>query len=209
MTDKLSVDKAHSLFWKMNDITLFVLKIDDTFALSIVEPTRRASIILYGDQFSSFVCETLKYCLDLPEIARAVPCPVNCLQIPHGCLRTMKSKIHKDGNDFKINVDWDERLLKYHGCKPDEWHWEEGKVGFGLAPNSSLALLERIVTEFRIVGIDEAVKIQTEQNPALRVNLTIKKAMLDSIDKFVGGAFLNRQDFILSAIRHQLQTMKY
>jgi hypothetical protein len=201
----MNVDEAHSIFWKMNDITLFALKLRDTHCFSIVEPERQASIILSGDQFSSLVCELLKYCLDLPEVARGVPCPITCLQVPHGCLRTMKSKIRKSGDDFKTTIEWDERLLKYHGCGPNEWHWEEGEVGIGLAPNSSLALQERIITEFRIVGIDKAVKIQTEENPALKLNLTIKKCMLDAIDNLIGlGIFLNRQDFMLSAIRREL-----
>ena len=208
------IDKAHSIFWSGTGFQLFILKLKekDSFIISTVETEKKPKTVgsatfMTGDEFSSLVCEIIKYCLDLPEVARSIPCPVTILDVPHGCLQEMKSKIHKKGDEYYINVDFDERLLKYHGY-PQTWQWIQRNETWGLSPDSSKAIHERTVTQFRILGINEKTRIQTEENPAINVLITMKKCLLDQMDKAVGSVYLNRQDLILSAIRNELKHIK-
>lgn len=207
---QIKFNKEHSVFWQGSRFRLFTLKVEnkDLFVFSVFEEDRRASAYLTGDEFSSYICEMVKYCLDLPEIARAIPCPVTLLQVRHGCLQTMSSKIIRKGDDYIARIDWDARFLRYHGIsgEAENWHWKKTDLGFGLAPNKSKALSNRSIIEFRIRGINRAVKIQNVKNPALKVTMTLKKHLLDCIDEaLTSGLYLNRQEFIVSAIRHELE----
>ncbi len=209
----MQFDKMHSVFWKAKTFELFTLKLKDkdAFALSIIEKERRALALLSGDEFSSFICEILKYCLDLPEIARAVPCPIDLTKVFHGCLQTMQTKLTERNGKIYLDIGkFDERFLKYHGY-PEEWEIEETKnkeFPIVVKPLETKALQERIVTELQIIGKDNAIRIQTEQNPALRIYMTIKKHMLDKIDEAVKlGLYLNRQELIVSALRNEVKRL--
>jgi len=146
--EPLKVDRKQSLFWIGKDFNLFILKLDkkDAFAVSIVRGEGVQTALFTGNEFSSLVNEMVKYCLDLPVEARAIPCPITCTDVPHGCLETMKSDIQKNG---KMIVSFDERWLKYHG-DPDEvvfkWDTEAGKAW--IEPVESPALRKKRICPY-------------------------------------------------------------
>jgi hypothetical protein len=211
---KLEFDESHSIFWRDKFFELFILKIKekDAFAIAIIEPhhrQRRALAMFTGDEFSSLICEVLKYCFDLPKLARSIPCPVDLTMVLHGLLEKKSVRFRQEGDNIIVDVPQEPRLEEYHGVK--EWElFEPKKSEFLLAmkAKNSKALQERRIMNFRIVGRNQAIKIQNEQNPALKVNMTMKKSMLDAIDKALDvGLHLNRQEFIASAIREKLDAM--
>lgn len=202
-------DLKHSIFWKAEDFQLFILKVKEreSFVISIMREEKRISASLSGDEFSSLICEVLKYCLDLPEVARAVPCPISCREVQHGCLGVIKSPIKEKNGEFYLELDnWDERFLRYHG-HPEEYEFVQTKSGLFLCPVGSKALTERLITELTIEGKARNIKIQTAENPALKLHLIIKKHLLDLIDEAMSksGLYFNHQEFISSAIRHEVE----
>lgn len=125
------------MFWSDENFTLHVLKLrnKDVFLISIAPKEGVPQTAFFtGNEFSSLVCEMVKYCLDLPVEARGIPCPISCIEKTHGCLETMKAKIDKEGKMF---VKFDECWLKYHG-EPQKatfiWDEETGKAWIE-APN--------------------------------------------------------------------------
>lgn len=212
----MKIDKSHSVHWTDKSFNFLILKLQnkDAFAVGIVDPSNRSRRVLAlftGDEFSSFISEIVKYCLDLPKVARSIPCPINLTMVYHGLLKTMPAKLRKRGDDYVVDVKWEPRLLEYHGVGPDEWELYDPKsehVALAMRPMRSKALKERNIPEFRIVGRNQAIKIQTRKNPALKVEMTMKKSMLQAIEKALDrGLHINRQDFISDAIRAKLKDM--
>jgi hypothetical protein len=119
MRGKLGLDKRHSIFWTDRQHTAFILRLKqrelklDSFVISIIDGESRASMFFTPGEFSSLICEILKYCLDMPTVARDVPCPVTCVDVLHGCLQTMK--MHKGRRKGEYFVKFDKRFLEYHG----------------------------------------------------------------------------------------------
>lgn len=217
MEETLKIDKSHSVHWTDKNFIFLVLKLEDkdAFAVGIIEPKnreRRSLALFTGDEFSSLLSEIVKYCFDLPKVARSIPCPIDLTKVPHGLLKTRRAKCRKKGDDVVIDIKWDPRLLEYHGVEPNEWELYDPKseyVALAMRPIRSKALKERRITEFRIVGRNQAIKIQTRKNPALKVEMTMKKSMLDTIDKALDiGLHMNRQEFIADAIRAKLNKLE-
>jgi len=211
---KLEFDKNHSIFWRDKSFELFVLKIkdQDAFVIAIIEPYRhrwRTLAMFTGDEFSSLICEVLKYCLDLPKLARSIPCPVDLTKVPHGLLEIKYVKFRQQGDNVIIDLPLEPRLDEYHEAKKWELH-QSNNNNFLIAmkPFKSKALQQRHIMNFRIIGRNQAIKIQNEQNPALKVTMTMKKCMLDAIDKALDiGLHMNCQEFIADAIREKLDKM--
>ena len=110
----LKVDKRHSLFWNDGQNKFFILKVrkGNAFILSVFDQGKPHHIFFTAEDFSSLVCEIVKYCFDLPAVARQIPCPIDILKKFHACLQTQKSRVTKDGR-FKVKLD--DRWLEYHG----------------------------------------------------------------------------------------------
>jgi len=136
-------DKKHSLFWVDGQNQLFILKVknQDTFILTIFKGDKQSSIFFTGDEFSSLICEVVKYCLDLPRVARKIPCPINLTKKLHGCLQNMEAKLAPDGKGYVLELD--ERWMEYHGF-PKELILEidADKGAIVLKPKSSKALVK-------------------------------------------------------------------
>lgn len=110
----MKIDKKHSLFWNAPNFEFYITKLKgkDAFGISIKRGEKVESAIFTGGEFSSLICECVKYCLDLPIVARRIPCPVDCSMVPHGCLQAMRIKQDKRGRRFMV---MDKRWFEYHG----------------------------------------------------------------------------------------------
>lgn len=101
------LDRKHTLFWRNPDETLWISRVPRVGFILSVHPRRGKPqwTRFTRDELSSLVCEVLKYCLDMPEVARLVPCRVDASKKPHGIV--LKAR----GGKLVL----DERWLRYHG----------------------------------------------------------------------------------------------
>jgi len=114
MSENLKIDKKHSLFWDDGQNKFYILKLRNkkAFILSVFDKDKPHHIFFTQDDFTSLVCEIVKYCFDLPLIAREIPCPIDLTKKFHGCLKTIQTKPDKNG---RVKIRLDERWLAYHG----------------------------------------------------------------------------------------------
>ena len=78
------------------------------------DPHRHEDLILTTDEFSSLVCDLVKYLLNLPIVARKIPAPVTCADVPHGLLG---EDIEVPSEGDLVPIPLDERWLRYHGLE--------------------------------------------------------------------------------------------
>lgn len=114
----IKIDKRHSLFWNDGQNKFFILKDRERngFIISVFDENEPHHIFFTADDFSSLVCEIVKYCFDLPTVARQIPCPITLSKKLHACLQVQKGKITEDGC---LKLKLDDRWLEYHGY-PEE-----------------------------------------------------------------------------------------
>lgn len=134
-------------FWEGKGFTLYVVKHKGQVALAIKrgKPKGEPEILarFTKKEFSSFICEMVKYLLALPEIAREIPFyeSCSCDRIPHGVTGTSKIHKGKGGYFVKVNPKISKLWERYHGVKRSskivEWVDEKGRLFY--APLKSKA----------------------------------------------------------------------
>ena len=116
-------------YWKGNEFELTIAKRRGLIVLSIKKGENQETASFTRKEFSSFICEVVKYILSLPVVARRIPFYLSCAtshEKPHGLLLSQKLRPDKNGDIWmKVNRTW----AKYHGIRRGDevMYWREGE----------------------------------------------------------------------------------
>ena len=108
-------------FWTGENFKLYTVAQKNFVSLALEKKGQKIksgdAVFFSKKEFFSFICELVKYILELPEVAREIPFYESCatsLEKPHGLYGTVKIQKNKQGQPvLPLNPLW----LRYHGMK--------------------------------------------------------------------------------------------
>lgn len=121
-------------FWEGEGFKLFIVKHGGRVALEVKKGEGKTGALatFTKKEFSSFICEMVKYILALPEVARGIPFYESCALSfgrPHGVIHTAKVRKTKRGYVIKFPRETYNLWRRYHGLKQGDkivQTWKEG-----------------------------------------------------------------------------------